>query len=262
MRLEDFHIYKTPDDLPAGLQAFCQPVADTGMHVFHHRYCVSLFPLAFPVSIEDLLDLRRNKAFEVLDQHDEHHYLTMIERPYRLDALLELAMDGAFEAKPQAYWECLRFCWVDSEIDEEDPVWSQVIDVDIPGRESFMSAKDRTTLNELPDFVRVWRGIQGDDSGEARRACHNGHSWTTDTAVAEKFAFRLARGTGSWLASTSIPKDRIFAYLGHRGESEIIIRPVDLVGLDIRITHASRPAIPQHTTFKEFANDGRDPEGP
>ena len=237
----DMVIYTKPEDLPHHLQHRCMPVGATGWHIFHHPFCVTPFPLAFPVPIEEILEIRASKADEARQAREFGDYLFRLERPYRLEALLDLVQDGAFDQAPAEAWSLARTLWMDSEIDDSDPVWGAILGMDIPGSEAFMTEEEHAAMVGLPDPVLLWRGISGPDEDSALDACLAGHSWSFDREIAVKFANRnrLSDSRG-WVASMEIPKADIVACLLGRGESEIIVRPSRASMRDIVLEPAPR----------------------
>ncbi|MCE6958490.1 hypothetical protein LAZ40_05430 [Cereibacter sphaeroides] len=232
----DLTLYRTPDDLPRELRYRCIPAGNTGWQVFHHPVYVAPFPLALPRPIEEFLALRQHRADEALCEARYKDFVFVLERPYRLEALVDLARDGAFDDDPGAYWELARTCWMDSDIPERDGIWAAVLAVDLPLKESFMTAAERAELEAMPDPVTVWRGVQGTNEDEARDACLSGHSWTFDPAIAYRFANRFLRApVRGWIARAEVPKEIIAGYLTERGEAEMVIRPGDLSGLEIAL---------------------------
>lgn len=226
-------VYMRRDDLPVHLQHHCSPVEGTGLHVFHHQYCISIFPMVLPLTIEAYIEEREAEAMRAWQEHGVDAYLSRMERPYRLSTLLSLVEDGYFNQDPHTYWKLVGKYWIDSEIDESDPVWGQLLAIHFEGRASMMSRKERAALEAMPDMISVYRGVQGKDRILAEFSCHAGHSWSTDRNVAVKFALRHASNTSSWVTHCQVPKTLVVAYLTHRGESEIILRPRDIRDLSI-----------------------------
>jgi hypothetical protein len=79
-----------------------------------------------------------------------------------------------------------------------------------------LGPEESAFYDALPPVVPIWRGCE---FGRAR-----GISWTTDWAIAEKFA-RGVRCINKWptLASAKIPKQHIFGIFVRRQESEIAV---------------------------------------
>ena len=82
-----------------------------------------------------------------------------------------------------------------------------------------MEEVDGAFYDSLPDQISVYRGAAFNFA--------RGLSWTTDLAVAEKFAAGI-RGSGFLpriLATASIPKDAVFFASASRKESEVVLDP-------------------------------------
>lgn len=183
----------------------------------------------------NLLKTREKDAYQTLAKDGAQSFLTRIERPYRLDTLYRMGLTGYFDEEPNSYWQALAYCWTDSEIDESDAIWAKTLDIKIPNRSSIMTKEDRAVFDALPDTIEVYRGIHADCEDSAYQACISGHSWSLSKDIARKFALRLAVGTGSWIAKATIRKDDVIAYLGQRGEEEIVVPPNAAQTYDIRI---------------------------
>lgn len=102
-------------------------------------------------------------------------------------------------------------------------VWREVWEAN--GRQTILDPDEGEAPRPLPDGdpIRVYRG---QDQGTAP-----GIAWTTDLAIAEKFArgaaLRQGHRAGNVLVAT-VPRNRVIAYLTGRGESEVILDPADL----------------------------------
>jgi hypothetical protein len=90
-------------------------------------------------------------------------------------------------------------------------------------RDSLMSKKELTALNNLPDKVKIYRGITTDEIDSKSF----GLSWSLKKEVAEFFAFKYRRNydTSSSLKTVieiEVDKNEIIAYFQDREEEEII----------------------------------------
>jgi hypothetical protein len=235
--IEDYSIYPSPRDLPADLRAHCVEAGDSGIFIFHHRFCVTPFPLAFPVPIRELINEREKSATAALVSGDIWSYLQRHEKPYRPEVLTNLVADGYFDDKPEEYWALVGQVWVNIDLPEDSPAWAEMLDVPLEGSHAMMCENDRALLKAMPDVIRVWRGVEGEDEDYARAAATSGHSWSTSAEIAARFAKGFARSAGeAWVASALVPKTDVVAYLTDRGEAEIILRPHDVEDLDIEMT--------------------------
>lgn len=234
--LEDYSIYPTPQDLPQALQRYCMEAGDSGIYIFHHRFCVCPFPLAFPVTLRDLLSKRESDAMAALATGKTLSYLLHHEKPYRPEVLIDLLHDGYFSDTPAQYWELVRHVWVNIDLPEDSPYWAEMLAANIGNNQDMMCEIDREDLARMPDRIRIWRGVEGSDEASAREAVTAGHSWSISADIAARFAKSFARSSGEgWLASLLVPKTQVVAYLTNRGEAEIILHPRDVSDLDIKL---------------------------
>lgn len=81
-------------------------------------------------------------------------------------------------------------------------------------KQFLMSQKEQSVLNQLPETITVYRGLQRNASPEAL-------SWTLDKNIAEWFANRFDNN-GEVIKAT-INKKYVFAYIDGRGEKEIVL---------------------------------------
>jgi hypothetical protein len=110
--------------------------------------------------------------------------------------------------------------------------WFDTCDAPWPWRSSFRGALrkafDTVSLEEvlgpealafynaLPDQVPIWRGCE--------RGRERGLSWTTDKALAEKFAVGVRCGNARpTVVSAEIPKQHVFSVNVEREESEVVV---------------------------------------
>jgi len=234
--LEGYSIYPTPHDLPQALQRYCMEAGDSGIYIFHHRFCVCPFPLAFPVPLRDLLSKREGDAMAVLASGKTLSYLMHHEKPYRPEVLIDLLNDGHFNNTPAQYWQLVRDVWVNIDLPEDSPYWAEMLAADIGNSQDMMCEKDREDLAVMPDPIRVWRGVEGSDEASALEAVRTGHSWSVSKEIAARFAKSFARSNGkAWVGSVLVSKTQVVAYLTDRGEAEIILHPEDVTGLDMEL---------------------------
>ncbi len=151
---------------------------------------------------------------EARSEGDWTRYILLHERPWRPDALLEIAG----EMGDREYWETLGWIWADTE-NLWQWGWRLKALLERPGREWMMRPGDREALAGLPDPVTVYRGY-------CRHGGRKGWSWTTRRETAVWFASRFASAIDSpKVIRGTIPKDQVIAYLLGRGEFEVIADP-------------------------------------
>jgi uncharacterized protein len=146
--------------------------------------------------------------------------LTHVERPYRIQKLMELRDKLT---QPQ-FWRALRWVWTDSEnlwqsVDLLHDILKGKVD-----RKNMMDACERAFLAKLGGEIRVYRGHAANN--------REGWSWTMSASKACWFARRYAdRGTKfakfmTESVATGFVRNRdVVAYLSGRGEYEIIVDP-------------------------------------
>lgn len=144
------------------------------------------------------------------------------EKPYRLDALLQIAE----RMEDRDYWHLLGDVWTGTEIVHFNyDLWLGAFCNPRPGRPWLMSSEEQNELASLPDRVELYRGFDHPDAAR-------GLSWTLDRGLAEWFARRLYDGTGTpTVASASVRREHIIAYFAGRSEQEVLVNP-DWVGVD------------------------------
>jgi hypothetical protein len=181
-------------------------------------------PLVFSVPYAPLFNGMLNKNYEVkkkalqqaLDEKDWHQYVYWHERPYRVQAFLDIVL---LIKKSRDYWELLRSIWTDSEnLCQTDPwVLRSLLSSGRPDRQYMMDADERRCFKTLPDEVRVYRG----------HSRHNrlGFSWTLDIHIAWWFAHRYGLQKGGGVITGLISKDQIKALFLGRNEMEIVALP-------------------------------------
>lgn len=126
--------------------------------------------------------------------------------------------------KGKLYWETLREAYTMS-----DNLYNYRYDLraafmsEEENRDSLMSKREIKILNNLPDKVKIYRGVTIDEI----ESNDFGLSWSLNREVAEFFAFKYRRNydTSSSLKTVielEVDKNEIIAYFHDRGEEEII----------------------------------------
>ena len=76
------------------------------------------------------------------------NWLTLHERPYRLDAFMSIAS----ELDKKDYWELLSWLWIDTEFPTVNKdIWIQLFTRKLPNKRKVMTGKERRVLSRLPD---------------------------------------------------------------------------------------------------------------
>ena len=73
--------------------------------------------------------------------------------------------------------------------------------------------------DELPETIRVWRGVSGIPANKARQ----GFSWTTDRNVACWFAVRMDNAGKPLVITAQVPKRDVLYYSSDRHEQELLL---------------------------------------
>lgn len=177
-------------------------------------------PLVYSVPYFDAMNSHLNRQFEYKSKavaeakkkKNWSEYIWMHEKPYRLTAFAEVANEYSLTNKE--YWQFLKSVYQESEnIWQNKLVWLQFLRSERRDRIEFMDDEDRQIFWELPKEVTVYRGyIKGKNK--------NGISFTLSHETAKWFANRFGRGE---VLTQRVRKEAIFAYLGGRGEEEVII---------------------------------------
>lgn len=162
---------------------------------------------------------------EARERKDWHRYIFLRERPYRASVLRDLSKIISGEQ----FWTLAGDVWSDSEncwqYQEE---WYEMLTSDPTGRE-FMSSEDVRSVFTLPPEkggllpeTRIYRGFCREDALD-------GFSWTLDRARAKWFAQRASwRGKGQdtpMVASATVAREHVIAYITSRDEQEIVLLP-------------------------------------
>lgn len=180
-------------------------------HPLCYTHLLTLLDARLPTPL-DIIKQKRDSIREAVAKARWHAVLWLHERAYRCQALHKLWIEHALH--PGIVGPLCADVWVDSEnIGECLPFWADFYR-EVPA-ECWMSHDDRNVWAALPEEITVYRGV-----------CHDGgYSWTLNEDTAKWFAQRgLNDSTGEVIEKT-VPKAETFAYLGGRGEDEVLIIP-------------------------------------
>ena len=187
------------------------------------------------------LKQKRKALDEAIGTKNWSMYIWLHERPFRMQAFLELsnffgfARDAHWKLTRKEYWSLLGEIWQDTEhphvnLDTWQILWrtTQFGRTGSGARREhyYMSDGERSVLNDLRKhrLQTVYRGYhipQGAD-----QPLMQGMSWTLDYKKAEWFSTRLKEdGRSSYVAIGQCVPSNIHAYFNGRGESEVVIDP-------------------------------------
>ncbi len=150
-----------------------------------------------------------------LAQKDWISYVFNYERPYRLNALLEIEQFASMKERA----DLVRHVWMDSEWPSTNlSFWVSLFKVSEPLL--MMNKLEQKTLNRLPNMIDIYRGV-GVNDGKPLRTKKHGLSWTLDKDKATWFAKRF--GLEPYVFHANIDKRLVRALFLTRGEREVII---------------------------------------
>ena len=184
----------------------------------------------------NLYEKKSEVASQALEDGNWDLYLMLHEKPYRLQALLELGWwngKSSSEDCREKFYKCLGQTIIDIDnLHEYYPLLDNLFKYPYKVEQRFMmDEEDKTEYDKLKNWVTVYRGynIQFDYSEENRKRYRSGWSWTTDKKVAVKFARRngtmWAREGKCYIAEGQVAKAHIISYFTGRDESEVFINP-------------------------------------
>lgn len=189
----------------------------------HHPLVIEHSPR--PALVNYRYEAKRKALHEAMAASDWHQVVWLHERPYRLDAFINISD----RLDDDNYWSLLADIWIDSEnIWQNLDQWRQLFESTRSG--SPMTEEEEAALAAMPDPVPVYRGGVED-------ANEYGLSWTTDRERAEWFAVRMtADDEVGVVLDGLVAKEHVAAYFTGRGESEIVVFDADLVDVVLRST--------------------------
>lgn len=207
-----------PTILNEELQRYVTPLG-SGLHALQHPlvYSAPYFEAENGFLNAKFLEVSKRVRQSVLD-NDFFTYIGLHQRPYQLQALLEVAdhmSDGDF-------WTAVKDVWIDSEniwqnTDEWRKLWNSGRD---ERNEFVMSPEENAALAGLPQRFPVYRGFSHSDS-------RLGMSWTLDLDKATWFARRYSGpGCSPAVVTVTLFKKDVLAYFIERGELEIVFDPL------------------------------------
>lgn len=191
-------------------------------------------PLVFSIAhsamqnahVNKMLAYKKKALAKALEKRDWNTYVYLHERPYRMDAFIELV--GMDVMTSREYWTVLGSIWTDTENmwqSEED--WQYFLENGPAGHLAMMDEDERALFYQLPDEFTVYRGFQIDGRWESM-------SWTTDKSIAEFFAKRLLHPDETpYIAEGKVKKEHVIALFQGRGESEIVVLPDNVFDISI-----------------------------
>lgn len=220
------------EDLHPELEAYKETHTVFGTCIRHPLVYSILHPPQMNHMVNRQFEQKKLALAKAWEAKNWQSYIWLHERPWRLEAFNNISD----ELDSPVYWSLLGNIWVDSEnIYQNHDEWRDLLEDPERGYgEYFMDEEDRKvfTLSPakggLPNVFTVYRGFS-EDGGE------DGFSWTVVEQTAEFFAKRLCGSDGvPRVATGTIGKKDVIAYMTGRGEAEIVAMPENVFGIEIR----------------------------
>jgi hypothetical protein len=146
----------------------------------------------------------------------------MIEAP---ELLRRIGHEHRFEAmvamrplveNPITYWKMMNLAWTTAElISPHTFAVEELFGHHVECRAAFMGLADRRALAALPETIKVWRGTSFPSQ--------DGWSWSLNRESAEWFGRRWPISGEAYLIEGEVERANVIAYLGDRGEAEIVV---------------------------------------
>ena len=194
-------------------------------HLRHKFIVLPFYTYHFARIANQQYEAKKQRAEEANKKKKWSEYIFIHERPFRLEAFMEISHRLTY----RQYWKLLAEVWTDCEFPNVNlgvwrTLWTRKISADdnYPGNR--LPRKDEVvfcalwTKAHLHGHVELWRG------GRSPKAMR-GLSWTTSR---EKAAWFARRDFGSdsgrpYLWRAKVPPQRLLAYLSARREHEVIV---------------------------------------
>lgn len=244
--LTDWMEFSSSEDLHPDLADHVEQYGDDT--VLHHPFVILPFYAPQMNQMANVLyEQKRRAAVAALRGNEWGSYVFLHERPYRMQAFLEIAED----LPNDEYWSLLRQMWTDTEnFYFYRDAWIELLSRDVPGfRQHFMDDDERQKFDSLPSVVKAYRGVSSAEG-------FTGLSWSFDRSKALWFAKRYGGvddpesvdGPKGYVLTAEVPKSAVMACVLSRSEDEAII---NLEGIQ---------TVPQknftHYTRQEYDADG------
>ena len=148
---------------------------------------------------------------------DPMAYLVLIEKPYRLNALIEIRN----RISDAQYWRCLAYAWAISEYTHQNKwEWLNLFRSERRYRALMMVREDRKYFDALPDTLTIYRGYQ-----QGKHKHKMGLAWSLSKEKAIWFAYRKPENGRPMVVSGVCRKADAICFTNGRKEQEIIIDP-------------------------------------
>jgi hypothetical protein len=191
--------------------------------VDHPLLRVFVTNLEHATSLNEMYESKSDDRDQAIEDGDWSTYVQLHERPYRLDAFVEIKND----LSDQSYWEMLAGFWMDTEYPwQNQSGWKELWNSGRPKKQFAMSTEEREVLERLPDEFTIYRGVGKGENIE-------GLSWTLSREKAIWFAQRFGRRNDDGLLITATAnKQDVHAFLNGRQEQEVIVERFSIISRD------------------------------
>jgi len=168
-------------------------------------------------------EMKRAALREAREQKNWNSYIFIHERPYRLNALIDLVSEDVLT--DQEYWHHVGDAFQDSEnIWQNQATWLGLLNRKRPEKHFIMAEEEeREKLAGMPDVITVYRGIR-------RGKNRHGLSWTLSMTKAMFFARRYDTEKTGLILHGKVKRKHVHALLLGRNEFEIVADKVKIVG--------------------------------
>ena len=180
----------------------------------HHKFMIGLDLPIFYHNYNQGLKAKKRLSKKNLQEGRFHDFVFNHERPYRLQAFLEIED----KLEPAQYWKILREVWIDAEfVYQQTSVWENLFMAVPKVPEAIMVKSELDVLESLPEVFTIYRGQR---PGDFNRGVI-GLSWSLSK---KKAAFCAGRGgVKGEVISIQVRKEDVLAYINGRGEEEILL---------------------------------------
>jgi len=220
-KLPDFHEYvdRMKQELSEELLPELVPYLEQGSMGEQLRH-----PLLYQVPLINngganrLFKFKQESVEKALAEGLWRQYVWLHERPYRLDAFVEIVD----KLSDRQYWELLSAIWTDTENSWQNlNVWRELFKSEREHKRFMMDELSYHVYKQMPEKVTVWRGCQ-------RGVNEIGLSWTFDKDKAKFFAKRLDKPNPIVIQLT-VDKEKVVAVFLDRNEQEVIITDYSVI---------------------------------
>lgn len=228
---ESSYLQKIRDALHLDLEEWlCEE--ETGFIVDHPLVRASVADREYASSLNKMYESKVVRMKRAIKDSDWDTYVKLHERPYRLDAFLEIKE----ELRDRSYWEMLAEVWMDTECPWQNQSDWALWGGDRPQKQCAMSRDDREALALLPNQLTIYRGV-------AKGNNVNGLSWTLSRETAIWFVRRF-RGDG--LITATAKRQDVHAFLSGRQEQEIVVEHLSITSRETlpNVTEGSSDCLP------------------